>query len=92
MLPTRMNQGLLAGLLLLFAIITSVSADRDADADQPAKKDWQTWGPYRPGLYFGVRPNIPESLLMGVMWANGKDQDSLTRSTIGRPYECMIQY
>ncbi|CAH0055870.1 unnamed protein product, partial [Clonostachys solani] len=38
-----------------------------------AKPDgsWQTWGPYRPNLYFGVRPQIPESLLMGLMWADG---------------------
>jgi hypothetical protein len=28
------------------------------------------WGPYRPNLYFGVRPRIPQSLLTGLMWAN----------------------
>ncbi|KAI1914025.1 Processing alpha glucosidase I [Ophidiomyces ophidiicola] len=27
------------------------------------------WGPYRPNLYFGVRPRIPKSLMMGLMWA-----------------------
>jgi Glycosyl hydrolase family 63 N-terminal domain len=27
------------------------------------------WGPYRPNLYFGVRPRIPRSLLAGLMWA-----------------------
>lgn len=27
------------------------------------------WGPYRPNLYFGVRPRIPKSLLMGLLWA-----------------------
>ena len=26
------------------------------------------WGPYRPNLYFGVRPRIPESLMTGLMW------------------------
>lgn len=26
------------------------------------------WGPYRPGLYFGMRPRIPETLLSGLMW------------------------
>ncbi|KAL2268627.1 hypothetical protein VTJ83DRAFT_3473 [Remersonia thermophila] len=26
------------------------------------------WGPYRPNLYFGVRPRIPKSLLTGLMW------------------------
>ncbi|EER43945.1 glucosidase I [Histoplasma capsulatum H143] len=28
------------------------------------------WGPYRPNLYFGVRPRLPKSLIMGLMWAN----------------------
>jgi Glycosyl hydrolase family 63 N-terminal domain len=27
------------------------------------------WGPYRPNLYFGVRPRVPKSLLAGLMWA-----------------------
>lgn len=28
------------------------------------------WGAYRAGLYFGVRPRIPRSLLSGLMWFN----------------------
>ncbi|KAH8908683.1 glycoside hydrolase family 63 protein [Coniochaeta sp. PMI_546] len=26
------------------------------------------WGPYRPNLYFGIRPRIPKSLMTGLMW------------------------
>ncbi|CAG8443656.1 9694_t:CDS:10 [Ambispora gerdemannii] len=26
------------------------------------------WGTYRPNLYFGVRPRLPESLMTGLMW------------------------
>lgn len=26
------------------------------------------WGPYRPNLYFGVRPRIPKSLMAGLLW------------------------
>ncbi|GES73190.1 glycoside hydrolase family 63 protein [Rhizophagus clarus] len=26
------------------------------------------WGTYRPNLYFGVRPRLPESLLTGLIW------------------------
>ncbi|KAK1760445.1 glycoside hydrolase [Echria macrotheca] len=26
------------------------------------------WGPYKPNLYFGVRPRIPRSLMAGLMW------------------------
>lgn len=28
------------------------------------------WGPYRPNLYFGVRPRMREGLLAGLMWSN----------------------
>ncbi|KXJ92609.1 glycoside hydrolase [Microdochium bolleyi] len=27
------------------------------------------WGPYRPNLYFGVRPRIPNSIMAALMWA-----------------------
>ncbi|KAI5924330.1 glycoside hydrolase [Camillea tinctor] len=27
------------------------------------------WGPYRPNLYFGVRPRIPKSIATGLLWA-----------------------
>jgi hypothetical protein len=27
------------------------------------------WGPYKPNLYFGVRPRIPKSLSAGLLWA-----------------------
>ncbi|KAI1375238.1 glycoside hydrolase family 63 protein [Hypoxylon crocopeplum] len=27
------------------------------------------WGPYRPNLYFGIRPRIPKSLTTGLLWA-----------------------
>lgn len=26
------------------------------------------WGPYRPNVYFGVRPRIPNSFMAGLMW------------------------
>jgi mannosyl-oligosaccharide glucosidase len=26
------------------------------------------WGPYKPNLYFGVRPKIPKSLAAGFLW------------------------
>ncbi|RAL02713.1 mannosyl-oligosaccharide glucosidase [Aspergillus ibericus CBS 121593] len=31
------------------------------------------WGPYKPNLYFGVRPRIPNSLFAGLMWAKVDD-------------------
>ena len=31
------------------------------------------WGPYRPNLYFGVKPRIPKSLSTGLLWAKLDD-------------------
>jgi mannosyl-oligosaccharide glucosidase len=38
-----------------------------------AGNDSLLWGTYRPNLYFGTRPRIPESLMSGLLWFNGKD-------------------
>lgn len=34
-----------------------------------AANDSLLWGPYRPNLYFGVRPRLPKSFLGGLMWS-----------------------
>lgn len=34
------------------------------------------WGPYRPGLYFGVRPRLPQSLVTGLIWFGTQDYHS----------------
>ncbi|KAF2837098.1 glycoside hydrolase family 63 protein [Patellaria atrata CBS 101060] len=35
------------------------------------------WGPYRPNLYFGLRPRIPKSLLLGLMWSRVEDYQTV---------------
>ncbi|KAJ1949901.1 Processing alpha glucosidase I, partial [Linderina macrospora] len=37
------------------------------------------WGTYRPNLYFGTRPRIPNSLLTGLMWFGMDDPTSWQR-------------
>ncbi|KAJ2809280.1 Processing alpha glucosidase I, partial [Coemansia furcata] len=32
------------------------------------------WGTYRPNLYFGTRPRLPNSLVSGLMWFGLDDQ------------------
>ncbi|MCJ1369588.1 Processing alpha glucosidase I [Loxospora ochrophaea] len=39
------------------------------------------WGPYRPNLYLGIRPRIPNSLLMGLMWSNADNPSAISEST-----------
>ncbi|KAF8892637.1 glycoside hydrolase family 63 protein [Infundibulicybe gibba] len=42
--------------------------------------DTLLWGPYRPNLYFGLRPRIPQSLMTGLMWFGTQDYQSITRT------------
>ncbi|KAK1831601.1 glycoside hydrolase [Podospora conica] len=54
----------------------------------PPEPSWQTWGPYRPNLYFGVRPQVPETLLMGLMWASGDSREQMLSSEFHvRPHQ-----
>ena len=39
------------------------------------------WGPYRPNLYFGVKPRIPKSMIAGLMWGKVDDFASVAQST-----------
>lgn len=40
------------------------------------------WGPYRPNLYFGVRPRMAESLMAGLMWAKVDNYMDVQHSTL----------
>lgn len=85
-------KGLFTGLLLLLPLLTFADAAvKDTKAvDSAVTKNWLKWGPYRPGLYFGVRPNVAETLLMGLMWGNGDDEETLLKST-HHDLECLLQ-
>ena len=37
------------------------------------------WGAYRPNLYFGLRPRVPQSLMTGLMWFGTQDYQSISR-------------
>ena len=60
--------------LLLAGIAATGSAQADDTSilyNEIARANNQSllWGPYRPNLYFGVRPRIPKSFMGGLMWA-----------------------
>lgn len=38
------------------------------------------WGPYRPNLYFGVRPRLHNSFMGGLMWANADAMTDIQNS------------
>ncbi|KAJ3573199.1 hypothetical protein NP233_g2589 [Leucocoprinus birnbaumii] len=56
---------------VLLLLIPAVSA--------AAVNDTLLWGPYRPNLYFGLRPRLPQSLMTGLMWFGTQDYASLQR-------------
>ncbi|KPV71697.1 glycoside hydrolase family 63 protein, partial [Rhodotorula graminis WP1] len=37
------------------------------------------WGTYRPGLYFGLRPRLPSTLMTGLMWFGVGDYQSYSK-------------
>lgn len=75
-----MRQSQLQGLALYFLcwVAGLVCAD---DFELVSNETALRWGPYRPNLYVGVRPIVPKTLLMGVMWSRGDSRDSILRGT-----------
>ncbi|KAK8059496.1 glucosidase I [Apiospora saccharicola] len=70
----------LAYVWIVLSLFVFAAAAVSEDERTPAKTSWRTWAPYRPNLYFGLRLPVPDSLLMGLMWARGDDEDSIRRS------------
>ncbi|KAL2039100.1 hypothetical protein N7G274_008149 [Stereocaulon virgatum] len=58
------------GILLSLLSLALAEAAQEMLAENARRSnDSLLWGPYRPNLYFGVRPRIPKSLMTGLMWA-----------------------
>ncbi|KAK2594886.1 Processing alpha glucosidase I [Conoideocrella luteorostrata] len=60
--------------LLTAAVLATTGATATGDASvltsEIGRQNNQSllWGPYKPNLYFGVRPRLPQSLWTGLMW------------------------
>jgi len=61
------------------AILTLFSALADCE-NITLRDDSLLWGPYRPNLYFGVRPRLPKSLSTGLMWTRVDDYNDIQTS------------
>ena len=73
----------MTALVIAFLSLLSVNADdRQAVLADDAGYSNETllWGPYRPQLYFGVRPRIPKSLTTGLMWAKVDNFETVQQS------------
>ena len=42
------------------------------------------WGPYRPNLYFGIQPRIPESLSTALLWSRVDEYQTVQQSQLLR--------
>lgn len=76
------------GFYLLWSsfVLGCVSAANDVSVliNEVGKANNQSllWGPYKPNLYFGVRPRIPKSLTAGLMWAKLDNYATAQASTL----------
>jgi mannosyl-oligosaccharide glucosidase len=61
-------------LALLFAILSPTNAAANSASNNASL----LWGPYRPNLYMGIRPRMPDSLIAGLMWGKAEDMESST--------------
>ncbi|KAG0295720.1 Processing alpha glucosidase I [Dissophora globulifera] len=46
-------------------------------AAQAAQNQSLYWGPYRPMLYFGTRPRLPDTVMTGLMWYGTQDYSGI---------------
>ena len=63
----------LAASLFLVELVSGDVSPALLNAVSAASNASLLWGPYRPNLYFGVRPRLPKSLLTGLLWSNVDD-------------------
>ena len=79
---TNTQNRAMALLVALLSLTASVlGQDATASVFSKASNDTLLWGPYRPNLYFGVRPRLPKSVLTGLMWARVEDFNTVQQST-----------
>lgn len=68
----KLNCLVLNPLLLIIWALVAIDVVAAVASNQSATfQESQKWGPYRPNLYLGVRPQVPNTLLMGLMWGDG---------------------
>lgn len=73
---------LLALLTLFYSSPVALADDAQEILSETAKQSNASllWGPYRPNLYFGVRPRIPRSLMTGLVWSRVDSYEGLQES------------
>ena len=65
--------------LLLLLLLPLGTLGKDSISDFHNDTQSLLWGPYRPNLYFGLRPRLPQSLMTGLMWFGTHEFSSIGR-------------
>lgn len=60
--------------LLFFTVLSSADP---SSIFTSASNSSLLWGPYRPNLYFGIRPRLPNSLTTGLLWSRVEDYQTV---------------
>ncbi|KAI7161844.1 glycoside hydrolase [Hortaea werneckii] len=58
-------------------LASSAAIAQEESLFSKASNDSLLWGPYRPNVYFGVRPRLPKSLTTGLLWGRVEDFQSV---------------
>jgi hypothetical protein len=79
--------------LSLYLVAQVAYVDAQVAEIEKASNESLLWGPYRPNLYFGVRPRIPKSLMGGLLWTRVEDYASVQTSKcpLSRPPRNKLQ-
>lgn len=73
----------LALVISLFSLFPQFIVGEDQKvlaSNAKASNESLLWGPYRPNVYFGVKPRIPKSLTTGLLWAKVDDYQTVQLS------------
>ena len=65
----------LSAILVAWYALVAPAISKRVDSSLYANEAPLLWGPYRPNLYLGIRPRVPESLVAGLMWGKLDEQD-----------------
>lgn len=68
--------------ILLFTISTFISVALASILPITASNSSLLWGTYRPNLYFGTRPRLPESVMTGLMWFDAANIQGIQRTRL----------
>ncbi|PAK71649.1 hypothetical protein B8W95_13500, partial [Staphylococcus pasteuri] len=76
----------LAALVGLLSASGAAAQSADESPLLAAANSSLLWGTYRPGLYFGLKARIPDSLLTGLVWFGAHDWQSYARQSSLLPH------